>query len=173
MAVLLLNASVEPLRVIPLRRAIGLILAGKAETIAEGEGRIRSATSSLAMPAVVRLNYMVRVPFIATAPLTRQAVLVRDGRRCQFLHCNRAGSTIDHVVPKSRGGRHAWTNVVAACLRCNLFKGNRTVEETRLRLIREPVHPQFLFSVHLMRHPHATSFLDSWRKYLVAVPSSP
>ena len=64
-------------------------------------------------------------------------------------------------------------NVVAACLRCNLFKGNRTLEEARLRLIREPVHPQFLFSVHLLRHPHATSFLDSWRKYLVAVPSTP
>mgnify|MGYP003694681231 CR=1 FL=1 len=58
-------------------------------------------------------------------------------------------------MPRSRGGQTTWTNVVAACLRCNLFKGNRTLEEARLRLIREPVHPQFLFSVHLLRHPHA------------------
>ena len=65
-----------------------------------------------------------------------------------------------------------WVNVVAACLKCNLQKGNRTLEEARLRLIREPVHPQFLFSMHLLRHPHATSFLDSWRKYLVAVPTA-
>ena len=80
--------------------------------------------------------------------------------------------TVDHIMPRSRGGQTTWTNVVAACLRCNLFKGNRTLEEARLRLIREPIHPQFLFSVHLLRHPHASSFLDSWRKYLVAVPSS-
>ena len=142
MAVLLLNASFEPLRVIPLRRAIGLIVAGKAEIIAEGDGRIRSATTSLAVPAVVRLNYMVRVPFIATAPLTRQGVLVRDGRRCQFAHCNRTGSTIDHVVPRSRAGRHEWTNVVAACPTCNAKKGSKLLSELGWRLRRTPVAPR-------------------------------
>ena len=76
-------------------------------------------------------------------------------------------------MPRSRGGETTWTNVVAACLRCNLYKGNRTARRGRAcALVREPVHPQFLFSVHLLRHPHATSFLDSWRKYLVAVPAA-
>ena len=81
--------------------------------------------------------------------------------------------TVDHVMPRSRGGpdhvdqRGGRLPHAATC-----YKGNRTLEEARLRLIREPVHPQFLFSVHLLRHPHATSFLDSWRKYLVAVPTS-
>ena len=93
MAVLLLNASYEPLRVISLRRAIGLIVAGKADILAEGEGQIRSVSLTLPVPAVVRLRYMVRVPFAATLPLSRQAVLVRDGRRCQFTHCERTAST--------------------------------------------------------------------------------
>ena len=169
MAVLLLNASFEPLRVIPLRRAIGLIVAGKAETIAEGEGRIRSATASLAVPAVVRLNYMVRVPFIATAPLTRQAVLVRDGRRCQFSHCSRAGSTIDHVVPKSRGGRHAWTNVVAACPSCNAKKGAKLLGELGWRLKHAPVAPRG--AIVLLTAAGVTQPPEQWADWLPGLES--
>jgi hypothetical protein len=80
--------------------------------------------------------------------------------------------TVDHVLPRSRGGDTTWINVVAACLRCNLHKGNRTVAEAGMVLVRTPAHPQFLFSVHLLRHPHASSFLDAWRKYLHAVPAA-
>ena len=79
--------------------------------------------------------------------------------------------TVDHIVPRSRGGDTSWTNVVAACLRCNLKKGNRLPDEVGMRLSREPVHPKFVFSTHMLRHPHAHSLLDSWRKYLVAVPT--
>src|SRR5207249_6673117 len=79
--------------------------------------------------------------------------------------------TVDHVLPRSRGGDTTWTNVVAACLRCNLKKGNRLPEETGMRLVHEPIHPKFVFSTHMLRHPHAHSLLDSWRKYLVAVPT--
>jgi 5-methylcytosine-specific restriction endonuclease McrA len=142
MAVLLLNASYEPLRVISLRRAIGLIVAGKAETLAEGEGEVRSVSLSLPVPAVVRLRYMVHVPFRATVPLSRQAVLVRDGRRCQFSHCERHASTVDHVVPRSRGGIHEWSNVVAACTRCNARKGNRLLHELGWSLKRRPIAPR-------------------------------
>ena len=118
------------------------------------------------------LGAYIRKPFLERVAFNKKNILRRDGYTCQY--CSRRGEklTVDHVVPRSRGGQTTWTNVVAACLRCNLLKGNRTLEEARLRLIREPVHPQFLFSVHLLRHPHATSFLDSWRKYLVAVPST-
>jgi 5-methylcytosine-specific restriction endonuclease McrA len=121
---------------------------------------------------VIRLAAYIRKPFLERVAFNKKNILRRDGYTCQY--CARRGEklTVDHIVPRSRGGQTTWTNVVAACLRCNLFKGNRTVEEARLRLIREPIHPQFLFSVHLLRHPHASSFLDSWRKYLVAVPSS-
>ena len=141
MAVLLLNASFEPLRVITLRRAIGLIVSGKAEIIAEGDGEIRSVSVSYPMPAVVRLRYMVRVPFRSHVALSRRAVLVRDGRRCQFSHCDHTASTVDHVTPRSRGGDHAWNNVVAACPSCNARKGDRLLSELGWSLRRRPVAP--------------------------------
>lgn len=142
MSVLLLNASYEPLRVITRRRAMGLIVAGKVEVLEVDEGRIRSATRSFPIPAVVRLRYMVRVPFAASVPLSRRAVLVRDGRRCQFAHCRRGASTVDHVIPRSRGGDHSWENVIAACPRCNARKGDRLLEELGWQLRRAPSAPR-------------------------------
>jgi 5-methylcytosine-specific restriction endonuclease McrA len=142
MTVLLLNASFEPLRVITLRRAIGLIVAGKAEVLAEGSGEIHSEWLTLPVPAVVRLRYMVKVPFTSTIPLSRRAVLVRDARHCQFTHCERPAATVDHVVPRSRGGTHEWTNVIAACSQCNARKGDKTLQELGWRLRRPPLAPR-------------------------------
>jgi len=142
MAVLLLNASFEPLRVISLRRAIGLVVAQKAEVLEAGEGEIRSVSLTLPVPAVVRLRSMVKVPFVSTVPLSRRAVLVRDRRRCQFAHCGRPATTIDHVIARSRGGTHEWTNVVAACAPCNARKGDRTLAELGWRLSRPPLAPR-------------------------------
>src|SRR6187549_875607 len=161
LAVLVLNYTYEPLHFTNAKRAITLLLAGKAESVEASPRVIRSPSRSFHLPAVIRLGAYIRKPFLERVAFNKKNIL----RRGEKL-------TVDHVVPRSRGGQTTWTNVVAACLRCNLLKGNRTLEEARLRLIREPVHPQFLFSVHLLRHPHATSFLDSWRKYLVAVPST-
>lgn len=141
MRVLLLNASFEPLHVISIRRAIGLLVAEKVEVIAVGDGEMRSATTSLPVPAVVRLRYMVRVPFRSHAPLSRRAVMMRDERRCQYSHCRRKAGTIDHVVPRSRGGVHAWDNVVAACAQCNSKKGDRLLHELGWSLTREPEAP--------------------------------
>lgn len=165
MSVLLLNASFEPLRVIPLRRAIGLIVSGKAEILAEGEGQIRSVSLTLPVPLVVRLREMVRVPFVAHVPLSRRAVLLRDGRRCQFSHCGRTASTIDHLVPRSRGGLHEWTNVVAACSQCNAKKGDRLIDELGWRLHRRPFAPRgpmVLFAAQVHHTPEAwTPFLPA------------
>jgi 5-methylcytosine-specific restriction endonuclease McrA len=167
MAVLLLNASYEPLRVITLRRAIGLIVAGKAEVLAEGEGEVRSVSLALPVPAVVRLRYMVRVPFRASVPLSRPAVLTRDARRCQFAHCDRSASTVDHVVPRSRGGVHEWTNVVAACPRCNARKGDRLLVELGWSLKRRPVAPRgpvVLLTAAGLADPH-----PAWGEWLIDV----
>ena len=100
-----------------------------------------------------------------------QAFDVLRARGWKVARLDRTFATVDHIVPRSRGGDTSWTNVVAACLRCNLRKGNRLPHEVGMRLAREPVHPKFLFSTHMLRHPHASSLLDSWRKYLVAVPT--
>ena len=171
-AVLVLNFTYEPLHFTNAKRAITLLLSGKADVVETSPRVIRSPSRRFNLPAVIRLAAYVRKPLLERVAFNKKNILRRDGYTCQY--CRRRGEklTVDHVMPRSRGGQTTWVNVVAACLKCNLQKGNRTLEEARLRLIREPVHPQFLFSMHLLRHPHATSFLDSWRKYLVAVPTA-
>ena len=171
-AVLVLNYTFEPLHFTNAKRAITLLLSGKAESVEPSPRVVRSPSISFQLPAVIRLAVYIRKPFLDRVAFNKKNILRRDSYTCQY--CGRRGErlTVDHILPRSRGGETTWTNVVAACLRCNLRKGNRSLGEAGMWLIREPVHPQFLFSVHLLRHPHANSFLDSWRKYLVAVPSS-
>lgn len=129
MRVLLLNATHEPLAVVTGRRALVLLLAGKAECLVERdpELRIRSATLVLAVPSVVRLHRFVRVPYQGAAAVTRSGILRRDRRTC--VYCGARADTIDHVVPRSRGGGHSWENCVGCCARCNTRKADRLLEE--------------------------------------------
>ncbi|MDH4148039.1 MAG: HNH endonuclease, partial [Acidimicrobiia bacterium] len=131
---LVLNASYEPLGIVSSRRAIVLSLAGKADVLHETDEVMRSEHRTVGVPSVVRLRYFVRVPFQRRITMSRRAVLFRDAGRCQY--CSRDADSIDHVVPRSRGGTHSWDNVVAACRRCNLAKGNRLLDETTLVLRR-------------------------------------
>jgi 5-methylcytosine-specific restriction endonuclease McrA len=124
---LLLNASYEPLCVLPVRRAVVLVLTAKAVVLEEGTAALHSERLTVAAPAVIRLTRYVRVPYRSRAPLSRQGVLARDGHRCQY--CGAAAETLDHVLPRSRGGRHVWENLVAACRRCNHTKADRTLDE--------------------------------------------
>lgn len=127
MPTLLLNASYEPLGVIPVRRAVVLVLADKADVVAAGAGSLRSARTSVPVPSVIRLRAYVRVPYRARLPLNRRNLLARDRGRCAY--CDGRGDTIDHVVPRSRGGEHVWENVVAACRPCNGRKDDRLLGE--------------------------------------------
>ena len=138
-AALVLNASYEPLCVVPGRRAVVLLLTAKAVAVAEGDGVVHAATTQVGVPAVVRLTRYVRVPYRATVPLTRKAVFARDGGRC--VYCGAAATSLDHVVPRSRGGPHCWENVVSACSRCNHVKADRTVADLGWRLRRQPTAP--------------------------------
>src|SRR5688572_21247593 len=144
---LLLNADYQPLRVLSARRAVMLILTGKAEAVESGTGSavFRSASQQITVPAVVRLKTFVKVPFRATVPLTRAAVLARDHKTCQY--CFKHGDTIDHVVPRSRGGRHVWENVVTACKKCNAKKDDRMLSEIGWRLYNKPYAPKAWFWV--------------------------
>lgn len=137
---LVLNATYEPLSVVSIRRAVVLVLKEKAEVVHEGEGALHSEHLSVPVPSVIRLRRFVRVPYRARVPLTRRAVFVRDAHECQY--CGSHADSIDHVVPTSRGGEHAWENVVACCRRCNSAKEDRLVHETSLRLRRKPVAPK-------------------------------
>jgi len=135
------------------------VLKDKAEVLVSNGQVFRSERIELDAPSVLRLRHFVRVPYRATAPLTRRAVFARDEWRCQY--CGAAALTFDHVIPKSRGGSHTWDNVVAACRRCNSRKENRLHEDVGLRLARRPVAPSDGFRLSLGRlEPGWESFLS-------------
>jgi 5-methylcytosine-specific restriction endonuclease McrA len=139
--VLLLNATFEPLAVVTARRAVLLMLSGKAECVeAALEGAaFRSEKMTIPAPAVMRLSRYVRVPYRFPVPMTRGGVLRRDRRLC--VYCGKRADTIDHVVPRSRGGTHSWENCVAACRVCNSRKADRLVEELGWTLRVKPAPP--------------------------------
>jgi 5-methylcytosine-specific restriction endonuclease McrA len=127
--VLLLNATFEPLTALPLRRAIVLLVCGKAEVVhGDTSGLVlHSASGAVEVPSVIRLRVFVRVPYRARVPLTRAALMHRDRFRCAY--CGLRAETIDHVVPRSRGGTHTWENCVACCARCNHRKADKLLAE--------------------------------------------
>jgi 5-methylcytosine-specific restriction endonuclease McrA len=127
--VLLLNASYEPLTTLPMRRAILLLLREKAETVhADAAGAVvHSASTALECPSVIRLRRYIRVPYRRRIPLTRVALMRRDGYHCAY--CGKRAETIDHVIPRSRGGGHVWENCVASCKPCNHRKANHLLDE--------------------------------------------
>ena len=159
--VLVLNQNYQALNVCDVRRAISLLGRGKAETL-ETTGRLlRSAYLALPEPCVIRLVYLVKRPFHQRR-LSRRDVFIRDRFRCQYCGTAPRDLTLDHVIPRSRGGGHIWSNVVSACVACNHRKAGRTPREARMRLLREPKAPRpnpFGFF-------HYGQIMDSWRQFL-------
>jgi 5-methylcytosine-specific restriction endonuclease McrA len=136
---LVLNATYEPLCVVSQRRAVVLVLTGKAIAVESGDQELHSERVTLRVPHVVRLARFVKVPYRGVVPLTRRAVFARDGGRC--VYCRAPATSIDHVLPRSRGGRHVWENVVSCCRRCNHAKADRVITELGWRMPRQPVAP--------------------------------
>lgn len=139
---LLLNATHEPLAVLAARRALVLVLAGKAECLLERDGPtvFHSPTVEVVIPAVLRLRRYVRIPYAPAVSVSRAGILRRDRRRCAY--CGAAADTIDHVVPRSRGGGHSWENCVACCHRCNTRKADRLLGEIGWHLRSAPGVPR-------------------------------
>lgn len=137
---LVLNASFEPLSTVSLRRAVVLVLQDKAVVEQEHPAlRVRAAEVDLPVPRVIRLCRYVRVPFRQRAPWSRRGVLVRDRHRCAY--CGRRATTVDHLVPRSRGGGDTWLNTVAACATDNQRKADRTPEQAGMELLSRPFEP--------------------------------
>lgn len=166
-AALVLNATYEPLCVVPGRRAVVLVLTAKAVPVAEGDAMVHAASCTVPVPSVVRLTRFVRVPYRATVPLTRKAVFARDGGRC--VYCGAPATSLDHVVPRSRGGAHSWENVVSACGRCNHVKADRHVAELGWRMRRVPAQP----SGAAWRVVGARRIDPRWWPYLDGLPGRP
>ena len=127
MRTLVLNAGYEPLAVVSFKRALVLVLAGKAVIVASDDHPVIGTSGSWDRPSVILLRRYVRVPSGRHVPVSRRGVLRRDGQRCAY--CGASATTIDHVLPRSRGGADSWENLVACCLRCNNIKGDRTPQE--------------------------------------------
>ena len=163
--VLVLNVNYEPLNVCNTARAMGLLLVGKAEIIKNGRGIIRTATRVYDRPSVIRLQYMVHRPR-PHVRLNSREVFRRDGYRCQYCGQHSAHLTLDHVVPKYRGGDSAWENLVSACPQCNRRKGHRTPQEAGMYLRSNPVEPPatavYLYGRYLQQNQEWTAYLEGW-----------
>ena len=157
---LVLNATYEPLSVVPSRRAACLVLADKADLVEDDGTHLHSANLAIPNPLVIRLRYVVKVPYHRRTALSRRAIFMRDEHRCQY--CGGHADSIDHVLPRSRGGRNEWENVAAACRPCNLHKRDRTPDEANMRLMRAPRAPreQAWVTVSVTRVPEA------WKPYI-------
>jgi 5-methylcytosine-specific restriction endonuclease McrA len=136
---LVLNASYEPLCAVSTRRALVLVLGGRAEIVHEGDGVFRSESMQLPEPSVVRLSTYVKVPHLTRVAVSRRSVFARDNGTCQY--CGDVAESIDHVVPRSKGGPHAWENVVAACKSCNSRKRDLSVKQAGMKLRSRPHAP--------------------------------
>lgn len=163
--VLLLNATFEPLTALPLRRAIVLLVCGKAEVVHEDPAglTLHAATMVVEVPSVIRLSTYVRVPYRAQVPLTRAGLMHRDRFRCAY--CGARAETIDHVVPRSRGGAHSWQNCVACCAKCNHRKADKLLSELGWRL---RVVPQAPHGPHWRLLAHSSEADPVWQRYLGA-----
>jgi 5-methylcytosine-specific restriction endonuclease McrA len=160
--VLVLNQNYEPINVARVRRAVVLVMLGKAETLENGSGVICTATETVHIPSVIRLLNLVKRPRHEKR-LTRREVFRRDQQTCQYCGKETKSLTLDHVVPRHRGGKHVWDNVVSACFQCNNRKAGRTPPEAGMNLIKKPSAPYssgyYVSIEYMQRH-------DGWKKFL-------
>ena len=163
--VLLLNITYEPLRIINWQKAITMLFLGKVEVIEEYSREIHSVSFKIKLPSVVRLLNMVKRPN-SPVRFSRQNIYARDRYKCQYCGCRFSTEdlTYDHVLPKSRGGKTEWENIVTCCIACNRKKGGRIPSEASMKLIRKPTHPAWIPALRI-----TIGFKEvpqSWRDYL-------
>ncbi len=163
--VLILNVNFEPLHVCNTKRALSLVLSGKAEIILNGRGVVRSSSAVFEAPSVIKLSYFITRPRPRIA-LSKREVLRRDDHTCQYCGRKMRFLTIDHVIPRRQNGLHTWKNLVAACPSCNRRKGGKRPEEANMQLVRQPFEPKptahYRFGTHLKKHKDWNQFIEGW-----------
>lgn len=166
--ILILNASYEPLQFCSAKRGIVMVLSGRAEQIECNGYVVRSPSMSFPVPTVIRVLNLVRRKTRKTVSFSKKNILRRDKFTCQYCGDKDHPLTVDHVIPKSRGGKTTWTNVVVACKPCNMKKGNRTAREANMKLGQSPARPKFNYH-QLVVPVGPPSHVESWMKYLPKV----
>jgi 5-methylcytosine-specific restriction endonuclease McrA len=163
--VLVLNATYEPINVCTVRRAAVLVLKEKAEVLEGADTQLRSERMTMERPMVIRLVAYVRIPRDAhRRKITRKAVLARDSWTCQYCGSRKPGLTVDHVIPRSRGGLSVWENIVASCAPCNRRKGNRLPREIQMHPRKRPKAPGPTVFIRIA----APTIPPAWQQYLPA-----
>lgn len=163
--VLVLNANFEPIHVCGVRRAIGLLLSGKAAMVMNGRGHIHTVSQSIPCPSIIRLETMVHRPR-PRVKLTRREIFRRDNYTCQYCGRSSITLTVDHVTPRHLGGQHMWSNVVTACSPCNHQKGGRRLSEVHMHLRQPPREPsasaQYIFGRHTDEFCEWEPYIAGW-----------
>jgi 5-methylcytosine-specific restriction endonuclease McrA len=163
--VLVLNGNYEPLNVCSTRRALSLVVLGKASVVENGRGDVHTPCGTYPRPSVIRLAHVVRRPR-PRVRLNKHEIFRRDGFRCVYCGQRVTHLTLDHVVPRHRGGPHSWDNLVTACASCNRQKGGRTPEEANLPLRQRPSEPQasadYLYGQYLNQNEEWRRFTEGW-----------
>lgn len=162
--VLVLNQNYEPLNVCQTQRAVVLLISGKAEIVVNSRGYIRTPSAQFPRPSVIRLAHQVRRER-PRVKLSRRAIFRRDHFTCQYCGIQSNHLTIDHIIPRHRGGNHTWENVVSACPSCNRHKGGKTLEEVRMAL-RHPAAEPSASTYSLFGH-YLTEYRD-WEPFISA-----
>jgi 5-methylcytosine-specific restriction endonuclease McrA len=169
--VLILNDNYQPLNVTNARRALGMLWLGKAHAVEADSHVFHSEHVAVRMPTVLRLNHHVRRP-TPVLRISRKGVFARDAHTCQYCGARHVPLTLDHVIPRERGGATDWANLVCCCTKCNNMKGNQTPERSGMRLLRKPFRPKFIPYISY------TKFLAAaenpvWRPYLAPYADLP
>ncbi|MFN0096812.1 MAG: HNH endonuclease [Dehalococcoidia bacterium] len=161
-SVLVLNQNYEPLNVCNVRRAVVLVLRGKAEIVEHSRGVLHSAREALLLPSVIRLVHMIRRPR-PKLRLTRKEIFARDGWQCVYCGRHSRDLTLDHVMPRHRGGPHTWDNLVSACKTCNHRKAGRTPGEAHMEMRSQPGTPRV--SIYHSFFPYLPT-RHEWQKFV-------
>lgn len=165
--VLVLNNTYEPLHFCAARRAVSMLMCGRAVQVESDGIMLHSFSRSFPCPTVIRLNRYIRLPRYSGVSFSKKNVLKRDNKTCQYCGETEIEMTMDHIIPRSAGGSSDWLNVVTACRICNHTKGNRSPEEAGMKLMREPYRPRFMA---LLSQPNSMpeGFLRAWDKHISA-----
>lgn len=163
--VLVLNANFAPINVCTTKRAIVLVLTGKASLVMNGRGVIQSVSRTYPRPSIIRLGMMVKRPR-PSVKLTKREIFRRDNYTCQYCGQRKKNLTVDHVIPRRLGGNHSWENLVTACSTCNHSKGGRTNDQAGIRLLRKPNIPStsayYIFGRYVNGNQEWEPFLKGW-----------
>lgn len=164
-SVLVLNSTYEAINICNVKRALVLIFKGAATVLEKNGNKIHSPSIIYDAPSVIRISRFINLAN-KKVELTRRNVLIRDKYTCQYCgqHFQASELTIDHIIPKSIGGKTRWDNIVACCKECNNKKGKKSAFQSNMSLVKKPSAPNYIYFLHIVRHIGCKN--ETWMKYL-------